>query len=119
MHASYRRFLLAASALAAVCALGLNLRGAPPAAETHAYRAARTWPGDGPAVADAVLVVRDGKGVAVGRRAEVSVPADAVTHDLGDAVVIPGLVAAETALAERGRDDLHALTPEHRAADGF
>src|SRR5207249_2223199 len=36
-----------------------------------------------------------------------------------DAVVIPGLIAAETALAERGRDDLHSLTPQHRAADGF
>lgn len=88
-------------------------------AETHAYRAARLWPGDGPAIADAILVVRDGKILAAGKRADVSVPADAVVHDLGDAVIIPGLIIAETSLAERGRDDLLALTPHYRAIDGF
>src|SRR5438067_285320 len=119
MYASHRRFLIATTTLAAVGALGLTLRGAPPAAETHAYRAARIWPGDGPVIANGVLVVREGKVVAVGGRAQVSVPADAINHDLGDAVLIPGLVVAETTLAERGRDDLHALTPHYRAADGF
>ena len=89
------------------------------AAEPHAYRAARLWPGDGPAIADAVLVVRDGKIIAAGRRADTALPKDAVVHDLGDATIIPGLVAAETTLAERGRDDLLALTPHHRAIDGF
>jgi imidazolonepropionase-like amidohydrolase len=89
------------------------------AAEPHAYRAARLWPGDGPVIADAVLVVRDGKIVAAGKRSAVTVPGDAIIHDLGDRVIIPGLVVAETTLAEKGRDDLHALTPHHRAADGF
>ena len=89
------------------------------AAETHAYRAARLWPGDGPVVTDAVLVVRDGKVLAAGKRSAVTVPADAVIHELGNAVIIPGLVVAETSLAEKGRDDLHALTPHYRAADGF
>lgn len=89
------------------------------AAEPHVFRAARLWPGDGPPIADAVLVVRDGKVVAAGSRANVAIPAGAVMHDLGDATIIPGLIAAETSLAERGRDDLHALTPHHRAIDGF
>lgn len=89
------------------------------AAEPHAYRAARLWPGDGPVINDAVLVVRDGKVVTVGRRADVTIPADAIVHDLGDGIIIPGLVIAETTLAEKGRDDLHALTPHYRAADGF
>src|SRR5262245_56241745 len=88
------------------------------AAEPHAYRAARLWPGDGPAISDAVLVVQDGRIVATGRKADVKVPDDAVIHELGDAVMIPGLIAAETTLAEKGRDDLHALTPHHRAIDG-
>jgi len=92
---------------------------AAPVDPPHAYRAARLWPGDGPVVADAVLVVRDGKVVAAGKRADVKVPADAIVHDLGDGVIIPGLVVAETTLADRGRDDLHALTPHYRAADGF
>src|SRR5262245_15287156 len=89
------------------------------AAEPHAYRAARLWPGNGQVITDAVLVVRDGKVIAAGQRADVSIPADAVIHDLGDAVIIPGLVVAETTIAEKGRDDLHALTPHYRAADGF
>jgi imidazolonepropionase-like amidohydrolase len=97
----------------------MAIAGPAAAAEPHVYRAARLWPGDGPVVTDAVLVVRDGKVVAVGKRAAVTIPADAVIHDLGDAVIIPGLVVAETTLAEKGRDDLQALTPHHRAADGF
>ncbi len=98
----------------------LAVFAAPAAAEPpHVYRATRLWPGDGPAVTDAVLVVRDGKVVAAGKRTAVTIPADAIIHDLGDAVIIPGLVIAETSLAEKGRDDLHAFTPDHRAADGF
>src|SRR5262245_35194588 len=100
--------------------VALALFAAPAvAAEPHAYRAARIWPGNGSVVVDGVLVVRDGKVVAVGRRAEITLPADAILHDLGDAVLIPGLVVAETTLAEKGRDDLQTLTPEHRAIDGF
>lgn len=90
-----------------------------PAEPSHAYRAARLWPGDGPVIADAVLVVRDGKVVAAGKRSEVKLPANAVIHELGDGVIIPGLVVAETHLADRGRDDLLAMTPHYRAADGF
>lgn len=89
------------------------------AAEPHAYRAARLWPGDGPVIVDAVLLVRDGKVVAIGKRSEVTVPQDAVVHDLGTATIIPGLVVAETTLADRGRDDLQTMTPQFRAIDGF
>src|SRR5262249_28176474 len=109
--------------------LGLT-SGAITAAEPHAYRAARLLTGDGQEILNAVLVVQDGKVVAVGYKEDlkisgdiavkgVKVPEDAVVHDLGDAVIIPGLIAAETTLAEKGRDDLHALTPHHRAIDGF
>jgi imidazolonepropionase-like amidohydrolase len=102
--------------------LGLALAlGASPAtaAPPHAYRAARLWTGAGPPIADGVLVVRDGKIVAAGPRDKVTVPDDAEVHDLGSAVLIPGLVIAETTLAERDRDDEHALTPDFRALDGF
>jgi imidazolonepropionase-like amidohydrolase len=100
--------------------VALTLFTAPTfAAEPHAYRAGRVWPGSGAVIVDGVLVVRDGKVVAVGHRADVTIPTDAVVHELGDAVLIPGLVIAETTLAEKGRDDLHTLTPQHRAIDGF
>src|SRR5207302_2277035 len=64
-------------------------------------------------------IVREGKVVAAGKRADVKIPDDAVMHDLGDATIIPGLVIAETTLADRGKDDLLALTPHYRAIDGF
>src|SRR5262245_49608103 len=102
-----------------VLLLGLLLAAPVAAAEPQAFRCARLWPGDGPVIVDAVLVVRDGKVLAVGKRADVAIPAGAAVHDLGDATVIPGLIAGETTLADRGRDDLHALTPHHRAVDGF
>src|SRR5262245_11584557 len=89
------------------------------AAPPHVYKAARIWTGDGPPVVNGVLVVRDGKVVAVGPRDRVTVPEEAEIHDLGSAVLIPGLVIAETTLGERGRDDDRALTPEFRAIDGF
>ncbi|HLJ92751.1 MAG TPA: amidohydrolase family protein [Gemmataceae bacterium] len=83
------------------------------------YKAARIWTGDGPAIANGLLIVRNGKLEAVGPRDRVTVPEDAEIHDLGSAIVIPGLVIAETTLAEGGRDDDLALTPEFRAIDGF
>ncbi|HZY87882.1 MAG TPA: amidohydrolase family protein, partial [Gemmataceae bacterium] len=89
------------------------------AGPTHVYKATRVWTGSGPPVANAILVVRDGKVVAVGPRDKVTVPDDAEVHDLGAAVLIPGLVIAETTLGEGGRDDERALTPEFRAIDGF
>jgi imidazolonepropionase-like amidohydrolase len=100
-------------------ALLLLLTASGAAAEPQVYRAARLWPGDGPVIVDAVLIVRDGKVVAAGKRADVPLPPGAAVHDLGDAAIIPGLIAAETSLAERGRDDVLALTPHHRAIDGF
>src|SRR5260221_1001984 len=100
-------------------AIALLIAGPAIAAEPHVYRAARIWPGDGEPIAGAVMVVRDGKIVAVGKDGDVAIPKDAVIHDLGSATIIPGLIAAETSLAEKGRDDLHTLTPHYRAIDGF
>lgn len=99
--------------------VALALPAAAPAEPPHAYKAARVWTGSGPPIDNAVLVVRDGRVVAVGPRDKVKLPEDAEVHDLGRAVLIPGLVIAETTLAERGRDDERALTPEYRAIDGF
>src|SRR5437870_4456771 len=102
------------------CVLTLFLcMGVIHAEPPHAYQAARIWTGNGPPIVNGVLVVRDGKVVAVGPRSKIVIPADAEVHDLGPAVLIPGLVVAETTLGERGRDDDRALTPEFRAIDGF
>jgi imidazolonepropionase-like amidohydrolase len=99
------------------------------AQEVHLYKAARIWSGSGPAIANGGLLVRDGKIVAAGKLqggrvmsvapVEMLIPADAQIHDLGSAVIIPGLVIGQTTLGERGKDDDHSLTPEFRAIDGF
>lgn len=99
--------------------LVLLILAVPAAAQPQAYHAAMLWPGNGPPIADAILVVRDGKVLAVGRKADVSLPPDTVVRNLGDAVIIPGLIAGETSLAEKGRDDLLTATPHYRAVDGF
>ncbi len=68
------------------------------------------------------LVVRDGKIVTVRHDRGGQVPPflpDAQIHDLGSAVIIPGLVIGQTTLGERGRDDERSLTPEFQAIDGF
>src|SRR5262249_24715101 len=93
--------------------------GLAEAGPTDVYKAARIWTGNGAPIVNGVLIVRDGKIVAVGARGQVVVPEDAEVHELGSAVLIPGLVIAETTLGERGRDDERALTPEFRAIDGF
>lgn len=106
----------------AICALALLLAG--PAGFSFAgppqvYKAARIWTGQDAVINDGVLVVEDGKIAAVGPRDRISIPADAQVHNLGSAVLIPGLVIAETTLGESGRDDERTLTPEIKAVDGF
>ena len=97
----------------------------------HLYKAARLWSGSAPVYVGAALLVRDGKVVAAGKlqgdkivtvganAGEVQIPAGVQVHELGSAVIIPGLVIGQTTLAENGRDDERALTPEFRAIDGF
>src|SRR5439155_12047299 len=78
-------------------ALILGLAGSPAfGGPPQVYKAARIWSGDGPAIVHGVLIVRDGKVGTVGPRDRVTVPEDAEVHDLGSAVLIPGLVIAET-----------------------
>ncbi len=89
------------------------------ASESHAYFARRIWTGQGAAIENGVLVVVDGKVTVVGPRTATSVPTDAVRHDLGDQVIIPGLVVAETSLAGGANDVEQALTPQNSASDGF
>lgn len=85
----------------------------------HAYRVAELWTGDGQRISDAVLVVRGGKIESVGPFASVTVPPDCVVHDHRDLNMIPGMILAETSLAESGADDELAISPEIRAIDGF
>jgi imidazolonepropionase-like amidohydrolase len=58
----------------------------------HAFVGARLLTITGPEFADGVLIVRAGRIAAVGRRGEVSIPTGAQVRNVGDTVIMPGLV---------------------------
>ncbi len=93
--------------------------GSLAAQQIDAYYADAIWPGDGPVIKDAVLLVQDSKVLAMGPRKEIEVPASAIRHDMAGQNLIPGLVIAQTNLVESARDSDYAVTPQVRAADGF
>lgn len=86
--------------------------------QSDVYFAKQIWTGVGEPIADAAMVVVDGKIIAVGPRGNVEEPPTASRHELGGRVIIPGLVAAQTNLSGTG-DEERTLTPEIRAVDGF
>lgn len=84
-----------------------------------AFRVGELWTGDGRRIVDAVLVVDGGKILAVGSAESTPIPEGFMLQDRRDLVIIPGLILAESGLAEGGEDDELAVTPAVRAVDGF
>lgn len=89
------------------------------AAPVEAYTASRIWTGGDLIVSHGVLLVSDGKVIDVGRQADIKIPKNALVHNLGEAVIIPGLVIAETGLATGSRDGNETIAPAQLAIDGF
>jgi imidazolonepropionase-like amidohydrolase len=116
VYEAYRRCLLLP---VICCAIWATVNDIAAAQQIHAYYASTIWPGDGPAIHDAVLVVQGSKIVAIGPRSEVKIPERAIEHDLSGQTLIPGLVIAQTSLVESARDSDYALSPEVRSIDGF
>lgn len=81
-----------------------------------AIRAGKILTLNGPAITNGVLLIRNGKIVAVG--AEVKVPAGAQVIDARSRVVMPGLVSAFSTLAA-GTDPEESVSPDIRAGDAF
>ena len=63
------------------------------AQESDVYFANSIWTGEGQPIADAAMLVVDGRIVAIGPRSSIEIPAVANRHDLGAGTIIPGLVA--------------------------
>jgi imidazolonepropionase-like amidohydrolase len=98
--------ILAALVLAALPAGGQRPSYPTAGAGTVVLRAARLIDGTGAApILDAVLVVRDDRIVAVGRRGAVEEPAGARVVDLGDATLLPGFIDAHVHIAGRTLGD--------------
>ena len=89
------------------------------AQQVDAYMASQIWPGSGPVIDDAVMIVTDGKVTKIGKIGSIEVPASAKRHDYSTATLIPGLVVAQTNLVESNTSVALSLAPEIRAIDGF
>lgn len=100
------------------CSLGISNQQAC-AAITDVYLAGAAYVGQGQIITDVAMVVREGRIVMIGPRSEVTLPSGAKIHDLGAVTLAPGLVVAETHLADQGVDEDEALTPFIRSIDGF
>ncbi len=82
-----------------------------------AYFASEIWTGQG-VVKDGVLLVRNGVIEAVGPTDQIAVPATATRRDLGNRIIIPGLIAAHTTIGSVAPED-RTLTPQFQSVDGF
>lgn len=82
-----------------LCPIAFLTFSAPPVALTNAT----VYPASGPVIPKGVVVVRDGKIVAVGPSGRVAIPGDALVRDLTGMVIIPGLVDTHSHLGLFGR----------------
>jgi len=84
----------------------------------QAFVGGRVVPIDGEPIENGVVVVHQGKIVAVGAAAGVSIPANAERHDTSGKVILPGLVDTHThAGSVEGADRSSPIQPDVRALD--
>ncbi|MGE3180409.1 MAG: amidohydrolase family protein [Phycisphaerae bacterium] len=87
---------------------------------TLAFTRAKIIPINGPEIDDGVLLVRDGKIVAVGAWGELDVPEDAVVHDFIGHTIMPGLVDTHNHIGGiGGGDGSHPTQPDVRIYDSL
>ncbi len=81
----------------------------------QAYLGATILPVSGPAITDGVLVVHQGKIVAVGPRSSVRIPAEAERHDATGKTIMPGLVDTHSHVGSgSGADGSAPIQPDAR-----
>jgi len=82
-----------------------------------AIKAGTIYPVTAPPIQDGIVLIRNGKIVAVGK--DLKIPEGAEVIDVTGKIVIPGLIDAFTTLAEKDRDDEESVSPDIRAKDAF
>lgn len=88
--------------------------------ETIAFVGARIHPVETPPIEDGVLIVRDGKIVAIGPRESTLVPADSEVRNVAGKVIIPGLVCTHSHIGgTAGGDGSHPIQPDVRVYDSI
>jgi imidazolonepropionase-like amidohydrolase len=109
---------LASAILSALLCAGLLSIQAQERAQ--AYSGATILTVSGPAISDGVLVVHRGKIVAVGARASVQIPADAVRIDASGKTIMPGLVDTHSHIGSgSGGDGSTPIQPDARILDSI
>jgi imidazolonepropionase-like amidohydrolase len=106
-------------ALAACAVLALAPAASIARAEqAQAFTNARIIPVTGATIEKGTLVVQDGKIVAVGASAQVSIPAGATTVDLAGKSVMPGIVDSHSHIGSpAGGDSSAPIQPDVRVLD--
>jgi imidazolonepropionase-like amidohydrolase len=85
-----------------------------------AFTGARIIPIAGPEIEDGVLVVENGKIIAVGPAGKVSIPAGAERKDAKGKVIMPGLVDSHSHIGRgEGADSTAPIQPDVRILDTF
>jgi len=113
-----KSYKLAIIAILAVVAATSDATAQP---DSFALRAGRILPAspDLPqAIDDGVIIVRDGKIVAIGSEEDVDIPPDVAVIDFSDGIVTPGFVAATSDRGDRHRGD-ESMAAGYQAIDGF
>ena len=86
----------------------------------QAYTGAQIIPISGPVIENGVLVVHNGKIVAIGASGSTQIPANAERHDVSGKVIMPGLVDTHSHIGgPAGGDSSAAMHPDVRVLDSL
>ncbi|MDA0347186.1 MAG: amidohydrolase family protein [Verrucomicrobia bacterium] len=86
----------------------------------QAYVGAKLIPIEGKPIAVGVLLVQDGKIVAIGTAGEVDIPDGAVVHNVTGKVIMPGLICTHSHIGQGSGGDASApIQPEVRVYDSI
>lgn len=113
------------AALLSVAAFGFARSGPPTGplpdpAKPRAFTGARIFPVSGPVIEDGTLLVMNGRIIAVGPRASVTIPAEAEVVDAIGKVILPGLICTHSHIgAPSGGDQSAPIQPEARTLDSI
>jgi imidazolonepropionase-like amidohydrolase len=86
----------------------------------YAFRAAKVLPITAPPIVDGIVITKNGVIEAIGRAADVAVPAGYELVDCGDAVIVPGFIELHCHVASESfdlNDTVHPTNPELRTLD--